>query len=48
MNDSSEAAPITGGETKEIIDEFEFSPLALPEETDTDEKITIVGMNACR
>jgi hypothetical protein len=31
-----------------VGDEFEFSPLATPDEADTDEKITICGFIACR
>jgi hypothetical protein len=31
-----------------VADELEFTPLATPDDTETDEKITIVGINACR
>jgi hypothetical protein len=31
-----------------VADELEFTPLATPDDTQTDEKITIVGMIACR
>jgi hypothetical protein len=34
--------------TAAVTDEFEFSPLATPDTTETDEKITIVGFLACR
>ena len=32
----------------DVTDEFEFSPLATPDTTETDEKITMVAAPACR
>jgi hypothetical protein len=47
-----DAQQVTSGDGRKaetgVGDEFEFSPLATPDDTQTDEKITIVGMIACR